>query len=123
MKKKLVGLLVLVFSVFALAACSSKSELDGKYYWIVEDGGRLKMTISGTSGSIDLDGQDFAITNVDREKGQITVSTDFGEKTYNLNYKDGKVDGPEYGEYYKKGSNAYNEIMKEYGLTEADLEE
>lgn len=124
MKKKLFGLLILVFSVFALVACSSKSELDGKYYWITEDGGRLMMTISGTGGNVDGDGRDFAIVNVDNEKGQITVSTDFGEKTYNLNYQEGKVDSPGgYGEYYQKGSKAFEEIMNKYGLTESDLEE
>lgn len=122
MKKKMFGLLVLMFSVFALAACSS-NKLDGEYYWIIKDGGRLMMTISGTGGSVDEDGQDFAIVAVDHENGQITVSTDFGEKTYNLNYQDGKVDAPGYGEYYKKGSKAYDEIMKEYGLNESDLEE
>ncbi|MEN4317188.1 hypothetical protein [Streptococcus pyogenes] len=68
------------------------------------------MNIDGDAGTIKADGQEFAITKVDNDKSQVTISGDYGERTYNLNpTKDGRVDGPgsSYKSYlYKEGSEA-----------------
>ena len=126
MKKKLIGLLVLMLSLIFMVACSSKSELNGKYYLINSSEVRLRMVISDNGGSVDWDGKDYAIVNVDDSNKQVTVSTDFGDKTYNLHYKDGKAIFPSNNnkdEVYKQGTKAFDEAMKKYGYTEKDLDD
>lgn len=82
MKKKLVGFIVLALSTIILVACSNDS-LEGEYYWINEYRNDLEMTITSNAGSVDFDGKDYAIVKVDNENKQITVSTDYGNRTFN----------------------------------------
>ncbi|HEN0625057.1 hypothetical protein ASN88_01019 [Streptococcus parauberis] len=122
MKKKMLGILVLALSSLFLVACTNNS-LDGEYYWINDGRNELEMTIKGNGGSIHSDGSDFAITNVDSDNKQITVSTDFGEKTFNIKLnKDGKGYSPNNHVVYKKGTKACDEALKKYGYKEAGKE-
>ncbi|OBZ00623.1 hypothetical protein BBG03_03310 [Streptococcus dysgalactiae subsp. equisimilis] len=119
--KKMFIFLVGLFTAVILSACSTSKagELEGKYYSISDVDASLAMTITAEGGgSIGR----FAITEVDPEKGQVTFSSDLGEVTRNLEYKDGKVKDPIY-EYdiYKKGTKAFDKAMKKYGYTEKDL--
>lgn len=112
MKKKMFSVVLLFGFVFTLFACSGSksSELVGEYYDISEYGEDLEMTIKEDGGG---SVGNLAITRVDFEKGQVTVSGDLGEKTFNLEYKDGKVTNPldDY-DIYKKGTKAFDEAIK-----------
>lgn len=122
MKSKLFGLIVLVFSAMFLVACSNDS-LDGEYYWINEYGNELEMTISGNGGSAYFDGRDRAITNVNKENKQITVSTGYGDRTFNIKLtKEGEAVSPRNHIVYKKGTKACKEALKKYGYKEVGKE-
>lgn len=123
MKKKLLAVLLAVMSVFLLVGCSSKDDLSGKYYWINEDRNQLMVTISdNASGTIDIDGVTYSITNVDTDKKQITVNAG---KDYVVpySYKDGILTLTEdslYGysyesKYYKEDSEACKKALKKNG--------
>ncbi|ELY5748213.1 hypothetical protein RYR35_001457 [Streptococcus iniae] len=122
MKKKFLGLLILTLSAIVLVACSSNS-LDGEYYWINDSRNELEMTVTGNGGSVHSDGHDYAITKVDSENKQITVSTDFGDRTFNIKLtKDGEAISPSEHTVYKKGSKACKEALKKYGYKEVGKE-
>lgn len=123
MKKKLLVTLLAVMSVFLLFGCSSKDDLSGKYYWINENRNQLMVTISdNASGTIDVDGVTYSITNVDTDKKQITVNAG---KDYVVpySYKDGILTLTEdslYGysyesKYYKEDSEACKKALKKNG--------
>ena len=123
MKKKLLATLLAVMSVFLLFGCSSKDDLSGKYYWINEYRNELMVTISdNASGTIDVDGVTYSITNVDTDKKQITVNAG---KDYVVpySYKDGiltltedSLYGYSYEEkYYKEDSEACKKALKKNG--------
>ncbi|HGD5054571.1 TPA: hypothetical protein ACJR8T_000483 [Streptococcus agalactiae] len=122
MKKKLVGFIVLVLSTLILVACSNDS-LEGEYYWINKYRNDLEMTITSNAGSVDVDGKDYAIVKVDNENKQITVSTDYGNRTFNMKLtKEGKAVSPSDHIVYKKGSKACEEALKKYGYKEVGKE-
>ena len=123
MKKKLLATLLAVMSVFLLVACSSKDDLSGKYYWINEYRNQLMVTISdNASGTIDVDGVTYSITNVDTDKKQITVNAG---KDYVVpySYKDGILTLTEdslYGysyesKYYREDTEACKKALKKNG--------
>ncbi|WP_288623177.1 hypothetical protein [uncultured Streptococcus sp.] len=122
MKKKLLAVLLAVMSVFLLVGCSSKDDLSGKYYWINEYRNELMVSISDNSGTIDVDGVTYSITNVDTDKKQITVNAG---KDYVVpySYKDGILTLTEdslYGysyesKYYKEDSEACKKALKKNG--------
>lgn len=115
MKKKLLGLIVFALSAIFLVACS-KNSLDGKYYRVYNGEKTLIMSIKGNGGSIDFDGKDFAIVNVDNDSKQVTISGELGNRTYNLNpTKDGRVNEPGIGYktyLYKEDSKALEHALK-----------
>lgn len=126
MKKKLLAVLLMVMSVFLLVACSSKDDLSGEYYWINEYRNELMVTISdNASGTIDVDGVTYSITNVDTDKKQITVNAG-SDYVVPYTYEDGILTLTEdslYGSsseasYYKKGSEACKEALKKNGYKE-----
>ncbi|RRD31483.1 hypothetical protein EII38_04460 [Streptococcus minor] len=123
MKKKLFGLLMLVFSVFALVACSSKSELDGKYYVIEEDRNPfLKLTIVEGKGTVESEGTRNIVVNEELMTFEVSG---FSNPTRTYTYLEGVLESDlgSGGKYYKQGTKAFEEAMEKYGYTEADLEE
>lgn len=122
MKRRILISLLLALSTLFLVACSNNS-LDGEYYWINDQRNELEMTITGNGGSVHSDGHDYAITKVDTEEKRITVSTDFGDRTFNIKLtKDGEAISPSEHTVYKKGSKAYKEVLKKYGYKEVGKE-
>lgn len=126
MKKKLLAVLLAVMSVFLLVACSSKDDLSGEYYWINEYRNELTVTISdNASGTIDVDGVTYSITNVDTDKKQITVNAG-SDYVVPYIYEDGILTLTEdslYGSsyeasYYKKDSEACKKALKKNGYKE-----
>ncbi len=115
MKKKMLGILVLSLSSLFLVACSGNS-LNGKYYRVYDGEKTMVMEINDNGGSLEVDGQDFAIVNVDNDNNQVTISGDRGDKTFNLNpTKNGRIDEPatNYKSYlYKEDSEALKQALK-----------
>ncbi|HHT7814896.1 TPA: lipoprotein [Streptococcus suis] len=114
--KKIIGLLVLLLSVFTLVACGGTNELDGEYYWVYEGKPKfLRFEIKGDEGYYYPDGSKTAMT-IDKERNTFTY-TSYGivyELTYEYN-EDGTLsyDGTFGGDVvYKKGSKAYNEELE-----------
>ncbi|MCO4670231.1 hypothetical protein Si004_00584 [Streptococcus infantarius subsp. infantarius] len=121
MKKKLLAVLLAFMSVALLVACSSKDDLDGEYYW-VRGANSLQtvVVIDGNSGTIEVDGVTYSITDIDTDKKQLTVSAD-SDYVLPYSYDDGEltitVDSL-YGfsakvTYYKKGSEALEEAIED----------
>ena len=121
MKKKLLATLLAVMSVFLLVACSSKEDLSGKWCTVYYDGtAKVELEIDNNSGTIDVDGVTYSITNVDTDKKQITVNAG---KDYAVpySYKDGILTLTEdslYGfsttsVYYRKGSKQLEKAVEE----------
>ena len=121
MKKKLLAVLLAVMSIFLLVACSSKDDLSGKWCTVYYDGtAEVELEIDNNSGTIDVDGVTYSITNVDTDKKQITVNAG---KDYVVpySYKDGILTLTEdslYGSsttsvYYRKGSKQLEKAVEE----------
>ena len=65
MKKKILGVLLLVFSAFLLVGCSSKNDLNGKWYGVDAVGDKvLVLDVNGESGTLDFENK-ASITNID----------------------------------------------------------
>ncbi|MCO4640669.1 hypothetical protein [uncultured Streptococcus sp.] len=121
MKKKLLAVLLAFMSVALLVACSSKDDLDGEYYW-VRGANSLQtvVVIDGNSGTIEVDGVTYSITDIDTDKKQLTVSAD-SDYVLPYSYDDGELTITEdslYGfsakvTYYKKGSEALEEAIED----------
>ncbi|MBJ7540140.1 hypothetical protein JG537_00185 [Streptococcus sp. SL1232] len=124
MKKKVLGLLLLFFSAFLLVACSSKNDMSGEYYLINEYFNELRVTITNdNSGSIDVDGTDYAIAEIYKDKQQLVVNANGRNYVVPYTYEDGVLTLTEdsmYGSsaevsYYKKDSKACKEALKKNG--------
>lgn len=121
MKKKLFAGLLAIMSVALLVACSSKDDLDGEYYW-VRGANSLQtvVVIDGNSGTIEVDGVTYSITDIDTDKKQLTVSAD-SDYVLPYSYDDGELTITEdslYGSsakvtYYKKSSEALEEAIED----------
>lgn len=123
MKKKLFAVLLMVMLVFLLVACSSKDDLSGKWYRVSKYDGstELILEIYNNSGTIDIDGVTYSITNIDTEKSQMTVNAG-SDYTVPYSYdEDGKLTITEdslYGSsyrviYYKENSKALKEAVND----------
>lgn len=123
MKKKLLATLLAVMSVFLLVACSSKDDLSGKWYRVSKYDGstELILEINNNSGTIDVDGVTYSITDIDTEKNQMTVNAG-SDYTVPYSYdEDGELTITEdslYGSsyevtYYKEDSEALKEAIED----------
>ena len=121
MKKKLLAVLLAFMSVALLVACSSKDDLDGEYYWVSGANSlQTVVVIDGNSGTIEVDGVTYSITDIDTDKKQLTVSAD-SDYVLPYSYDDGELTITEdslYGfsakvTYYKKGSEALEEAIED----------
>lgn len=70
MKKKLLVALLAVMSVFLLVASSSKDDLSGKWYSVFKSDAstELVLEIDNNSGTIDIDGVTYSVTDIDTDK-------------------------------------------------------
>lgn len=118
MKKKLLAVLLMVMSVFLLAACSSKDDLSGKYYRVSSVTGdtKLVLDIVGSNGTFYAD-EEHEILEIDRDSKVITYS-DSGSQTINYSLSDDGI--LEYSGYitgegiiYKENSEALKEAIEE----------
>lgn len=121
MKKKLLAVLLAVMSVFLLVGCSSKDDLSGKWCTVYYDGtAKVELEIDNNSGTIDVDGVTYSITNVDTDKKQITVNAG-SDYVVPYTYEDGILTLTEdslYGSsttsvYYRKGSKELEKAVEE----------
>ena len=122
MKKKLLATLLAVMSVFLLVGCSSKDDLSGKWYRVSKYDGstELILEINNNSGTIDVDGVTYSITNIDTDKKQITVNAG-SDYVVPYTYEDGVLTLTEdslYGSsttsvYYRKGSEELEKAVEE----------
>lgn len=121
MKKKLV--LLAVMSVFLLVGCSSKDDdLSGKWYSVFKSDAstELVLEIDNNSGTIDVDGVTYSITNIDTDKKQITVNAG-SNYVIPYTYEDGVLTLTEDSMYgssykvvcYKENSKALEEAIEE----------
>lgn len=122
--KKLIGLALVAFTTLLLVACSAKETLDGKYYWIDDSRHELIAEIKGNKGVAFTEG-DLSF-EVDEDLKVIKYTSNVVDDTSQYSYEDGVLTADFTGverEYYKKGTKAFNDALKENALTEADIEE
>lgn len=122
MKKKLLATLLAVMSVFLLVACSSKDDLSGKWYRVSKYDGstELILEINNNSGTIDIDGVTYSVTDIDTDKKQITVNAG-SNYVIPYTYEDGVLTLTEDSMYgssykvvcYKENSKALEEAIEE----------
>lgn len=122
MRKKLLGSLFVCLSCLALAACSSKNELDGKWYGVDYEGNKvLALEIDGDTGKLDFSGN-HSITNVDREHStfsfvdgkEYTVSYILDdEDNITIDFGDYVFTGPSEVTYYREYSKTLKEEIQE----------
>lgn len=120
MKKKILGVLLLVFSAFLLVGCSSKNNLSGEYYWVRGADYLDKQVVinaDNDSGTMDIDGFDCAITSIDKNKKQFFVNGYGREYVFPYTYEDNgtlRIDmGSSTVEFYKKDSGALKKAIEE----------
>ncbi|HEM3632109.1 TPA: hypothetical protein U1D13_002284 [Streptococcus suis] len=119
--KKIIGLLVLVLSVFTLVACGGANELDGEYYWVRDVDALLVIKIDGEEAIVYSEGVRSATVNKKMETFEVSG---FMNPTVKYSYKDGVLKANLTGverEFYKKGTDAFQKEMDENGLTEQDI--
>lgn len=108
-------------SVFLLVGCSSKDDLSGKWCTVYYDGtAEVELEIDNNSGTIDVDGVTYSITNIDTDKKQMTINAG-SDYVVPYTYKDGILTLTEdslYGSsttsvYYRKGSKELEKAVEE----------
>lgn len=116
--RRLLSLLALTAISLFLVACSSEESMDGEYYWISENRNEIILTINGDTGTLDSEGG--RDVTVDSENQTFEIKG-FSESTVPYEYEDGVLTANLTGaerDYYKKGTDAYKEALKEYGYNE-----
>ena len=116
--KRLLTALILELTTFFLVACSNQNSLDGEYYWISENRNELILTITDGEGVLEAEGTHSVEVNTDSKTFEIEG---FSESTVSYKYKDGVLTANLTGverDYYKKGTDAYEEALKEYGYSD-----
>ena len=117
--KKILSLLLLTFSAFILISCSLQDNLDGDYYWIDTENGlrnELSFSIKGNEGAIKKGEFDTFTVNTKNNTFELS-GEDASSKKVPYKHSDGvitvDISGIEH-EFYKKGTNAYDEAVKKY---------
>lgn len=121
MKKKILGVLLLVFSAFLLVGCSSKNDLNGKWYGVDAVGDKvLVLDVNGDSGTLDFENK-ASITNIDTKHKtfsfadgrEYTVSYSINGDILTVNYGSYIFSGPTEYDYYREGSEALERAIEE----------
>lgn len=92
--------------------------MEGEYYWISENRNEIILTIDGDSGTLDSEGGSGVIVNTDNQTFEIEG---FSESTVPYEYEDGVLTANLTGverDYYKKGTDAYEDALKEFAYSE-----
>lgn len=126
MKKKVLGVSLLAISVVSLVACSTKDDLSGEYYWISEGRNDFMLTISNNgTGTMDIDGYDYPITEVNQDKKQLVVNVNDRNYVVPYKYESGiltlkraSMRSSSGVSYYKKYSKACAKALKKNGFSE-----
>lgn len=110
MKKKILGILTLVVSLFLLVACSSES-MDGTYYRYRENS-EVKSIFLDKSDVVTISGK---VVSSDGKEGKIDYEKEvisYNSLEANYDYKEGilKVNDRV---YIKEGTDKYKEVLKE----------
>ena len=117
--RKIVSILLLSLSIITLIACTKNKQqsLDGEYYWISSERNELVFTIKGDSASIEHGEADSFIINKKKNTIELT-GQNMASRTEEYSFKDGvfsvDISGVKH-DYYLKGSEAYNNALKQYG--------
>lgn len=121
MKKKILGVLLLVFSAFLLVGCSSKNDLNGKWYGVDYDGEKfLVLDVNGDSGTLDFENK-VPITNVDTKHKTFSFSDG---REYTAIYSiDGDVLTINFGSYIFSGSTEYDYYREDSEALKKAIEE
>lgn len=116
--KKIIAVLISLFSIVLLASCSSQNNqaLDGEYYWINEFRNERAFTISGNKGVIDSGVADNFVINTQNETIEL-MGSQMLNRTASYTFKNGvftaDISGVKH-DYYKKDSEAYKKALKEF---------
>ena len=117
--RKFVSILLLSLSIITLIACSKNNyqSLDGEYYWISSERNELAFTIKGENASIEHGEADSFTINKQKNTIELT-GQNMASRTEEYSFKDGAfsvdISGVKH-DYYLKGSEAYNNALKQYG--------
>ncbi|HFH9929230.1 TPA: hypothetical protein ACGO6S_001863 [Streptococcus suis] len=117
--RRLLSLLALTAISLFLVACSSEESMNGEYYEIGDYGTDLVITIDGDTGTVDAEGSTTNMT-IDTDSKTFTIEG-FSDPTVEYEYEDGVITANITGserQYYRKGSEAYEKELKEYGVEE-----
>lgn len=113
--KRLLSLLVLTATRSFLVACSNQKSMDKEYYWISDNRNEIILTIKGDTGILDSEGGSDITVDTENQTFEIEG---FSESTVPNEYKDGDLTANLTGvqrDHYKKGSDAYEKALEEYG--------
>lgn len=121
MKKKILGVLLFVFSALLLVGCSLEDDLSGKWYNVDAAGDKvLKIDIQGDSGKLYFEGN-HSITGVDRKHKtfsftdghEYVVSYSIDEDVITVDYGNYVFSGSSESTYYREGSEALKKAIEE----------